>query len=593
MRILHLLSQTHLTGAEVYAAQLCREQLSQGDQCWIVSDTLSVSVSGASYIPMPIDNRSYLNRLKNIIGVVRLCKQHQIDVIHAHSRAASWVANIAAKWAKVGYVSTVHGRQKVHKSSSSWNIYGRNIVAVCDHIADHLQNELNIPPSYIRVVRNGLNNVERLQPRAIDDRSRQTVVWIGRLTGPKGEIARKLAYEIAPQFGQVEFLFVGGPAIPTSWPEAPENVRFTGQTDDVTQYYHQADLVIGAGRVALEAMQLSKPVMAVGECCYVGPVEPATIQLAKATNFGDCFAPAGIDWEALTNDLHRLLQGSDTVDTEDYDAYLDDYAVGHVNQQLQITYQQARAESALRHVKEVPVLMFHQVPDQAPENSIHNVYVTKDRLREHFTNLKRRGFETVTFKELAAGKRVKKPIILTFDDGYEDNHRNLLPLLQEFDFKAVVYALADEQLTRNEWDIPGGEPPAALMNYEQLKACHNSGRIEVGSHGLSHAHLPGLTQNQLGIELEQSKLRLESLLGTEVVSFAYPYGDYGDREVECARAAGYLFAIATVSGPVHLSENFFKIRRVNLMPSDKGFQFWKKTSGVYLRYCKWKKKDFD
>ncbi|MEH6470003.1 MAG: glycosyltransferase [Halopseudomonas sp.] len=156
MRILHLLSQTHLTGAEVYAAELCREQLAQGDQCWILSDTLTVEVPGAVYTPMPLHNRKYLNRLRNIIGVVRFCRQHRIDVIHAHSRAASWVANIAAKRAKVGYVSTVHGRQKVHKSSSGWNIYGRVILAVCDHLSDHLNRELNIPASYIRVVRNGL-----------------------------------------------------------------------------------------------------------------------------------------------------------------------------------------------------------------------------------------------------------------------------------------------------------------------------------------------------------------------------------------------------------------------------------------------------
>ncbi len=123
----------------------------------MVSDTLSVDLPGASYIPMRIDDRRYANRVRNIIGVVRLCKQHNIDVIHAHSRAASWVANIASKWAAVGYVSTVHGRQKVHRSSRSWNIYGRHILAVCDHIAEHLSGELNLPRRFIRVVRNGIS----------------------------------------------------------------------------------------------------------------------------------------------------------------------------------------------------------------------------------------------------------------------------------------------------------------------------------------------------------------------------------------------------------------------------------------------------
>lgn len=156
MRILHLLSQTHLTGAEVYAAQLCQAQLARGHHCWLASDTLTVEVPGATYIPMSLHNRRYRNRLRCILQVRRLCREHRIDVIHAHSRAASWVANIASRLAGVGYVSTVHGRQKVHRSSSSWNIYGRQILAVCDHLAEHLHKELNIPQGFIRVVRNGL-----------------------------------------------------------------------------------------------------------------------------------------------------------------------------------------------------------------------------------------------------------------------------------------------------------------------------------------------------------------------------------------------------------------------------------------------------
>lgn len=418
------------------------------------------------------------------------------------------------------------------------------------------------------------------------------ILWVGRLTGPKGEIARRLAFEVAPRFPDQRFSIVGGPRQPDDWPAAPANVRFVGQVEDVDPYYEAADLVIGAGRVALEAMQRGRPVMAVGESCYVGPVEAATIVRAKATNFGDCFSPATIDWAALEADLRALTADGRTVDTSGYPDFLADYAVVYVQGQVRIAYRQAMAEAALRDLKEVPVLMYHRVPSEAPAGSVYNVYVTRERLAEHFASLKRRGYQAVTFRELAEGKRVKKPVVLTFDDGYADNHDNLLPLLEAFDFKAVIYALADEALTRNEWDIPGGEPPAPLMSRAQLLACHQSGRVEIGSHGLSHAHLPTLDGAQLAAELVESKRRLEAWLDTEVVSFAYPYGDYGEREVEACRAAGYLFGIATVSGPLHPADDFYRIRRINLMPRDRGLKFWKKSSGWYLRYCRWKGKDF-
>ncbi len=93
MKILHLLSQTHLTGAEVYAADLCKYQMSEGHECFIISDTLSVK-SDAKYTPMSIHDRKYINRIRNILALLKFCKAQQIDLIHAHSRAGSWLVNV-------------------------------------------------------------------------------------------------------------------------------------------------------------------------------------------------------------------------------------------------------------------------------------------------------------------------------------------------------------------------------------------------------------------------------------------------------------------------------------------------------------------
>jgi len=156
MNILHLMSQTHLTGPEVFVATLCRQQLRQGHRCYIVSDTLTVSTE-AEYIPMNIHNRRYLNRLKNIIQLRKLCRDKNIDIIHAHSRAASWLANIVQKVTSVTYVSTVHGRQSVHASSKRTNVYGDHIMVICEHLQFHLRDELNIQNAEIHLVRNAID----------------------------------------------------------------------------------------------------------------------------------------------------------------------------------------------------------------------------------------------------------------------------------------------------------------------------------------------------------------------------------------------------------------------------------------------------
>ena len=143
MKILHLLSQTHLTGAEVYAADLYKYQMSEGHECFIISDTLSVE-SVARYFPMAIHNRKYVNRIKNIREIIKFCKKHRIDLIHAHSRAGSWLVNVVRLFVDIAYVSTIHGRQSVHFSSKRKNVYGQRIIAVCEHLKGHVKDELHI-----------------------------------------------------------------------------------------------------------------------------------------------------------------------------------------------------------------------------------------------------------------------------------------------------------------------------------------------------------------------------------------------------------------------------------------------------------------
>lgn len=156
VNILHVLSQTHLTGPEVYVASLCRRQIRDGHRVLIVSDTLTVRTA-ARYLPLPIHRRRPLQRIRNIIKLVRLCRREHIDLVHAHSRAASWLVNIVRFFAPIVYVSTVHGRQSVHASSRRGNVYGAHIMAVCEHIRDHLRAELNIRRARIHVVRNGID----------------------------------------------------------------------------------------------------------------------------------------------------------------------------------------------------------------------------------------------------------------------------------------------------------------------------------------------------------------------------------------------------------------------------------------------------
>ena len=418
------------------------------------------------------------------------------------------------------------------------------------------------------------------------------LLWIGRFTGPKGELAQEIISRLAPAFPQVNFTMVGGPLDSALQASCPRNVELTGFVDDIQPFLLRASAVIGAGRVALEAMQAGKPILAVGENSYHGWITENTIAAAKATNFGDCNIFQKVDFDRFNADIEQFIKGEVRLPIEKYADFLSDYESESVYRDVMGVYREAAIDSYLQGFKEIPILTYHRVVKEPPCDSRINMYVTIDEMESQLKSLHQRGYETLTFKEIAEGKRVKKPVLLTFDDGYLDNYENLLPLLRKHNAKAVIFALANRDLSNNQWDMVNGEPEWPLMNNVQLKACVESGHIEIGSHGINHQHLSRLNDQDSCHEIGESKRVFEALLETEIVSFAYPYGDYSEREAEYVKDAGYLFGIGTVNGPLRTVDDRFRVRRITMFPGTSNMGFRKKTSGWYLRYCKFKGKDF-
>jgi len=233
---------------------------------------------------------------------------------------------------------------------------------------------------------------------------------------------------------------------------------------------------------------------------------------------------------------------------------------------------------------DLPILCYHRVVPEAPADSKINIHVTCETLDRHLSQLRRRGMVPITFADLTSDAPLSgRPVILTFDDGYRDNHQYLLPLLEKHDARAVIFALGDRALETNEWDSGCGETPVPLMSDAEIRECHASGRIEIGSHGLTHRSLLGMSAGDLEHELVASKSELEDLIGAPVTAFAYPYGYWGKRERDAVERAGYLYGITTDAG-TPLSRDRYSAGRRIVFPDTGRFGFFKKTSRWYPRY---------
>ena len=425
--------------------------------------------------------------------------------------------------------------------------------------------------------------------------SNPVVLIVGRLSGPKNQVLLSILRQVAPvvasKIPHVRFQVLGGPVGEEHrrLEKELQYVRFEGHQKNLKPFYQKATVVVGAGRVALEAMVLQKPVVAIGEQIYVGPISPENRERALATNFGDCWEGEAFDYPRMAQDLLDLLKNpskrAQTARTG-FELVKSEYDLEKVASQTQELYQKVVFEKNLSRFHEIPVLMYHRVVEKAVTNSKYNVFITKADLESQLQSLKNRGFDTVTFEDLLARRVGLKPVILTFDDGYDDNYLNLFPLLKKYGMKAVIYLLGNRRHRNNFWDIPQGEPEAPLLREKQIREMDESGRVEFGAHSMDHARLTELKPAGIEKQVAGSRKALEAFLKKPVVSFAYPYGLFNPMVKKITAQAGFRFGIAVDNGPVRFGEDLMEIRRVHMPVHTSPFGFWKKTSGFYHRYRK-------
>ena len=127
--------------------------------------------------------------------------------------------------------------------------------------------------------------------------SKYDLAIIGRLSGRKNEVALRLLGEVLPKvkdkIKKLKVVIVGDPVEKEHLELAGRFsfLEFVGHQDCVDHFYRRTRIIMGAGRVAIEAMRLKKPVICIGHSCYVGPISKKNHGYAANTNFGDCEDP--------------------------------------------------------------------------------------------------------------------------------------------------------------------------------------------------------------------------------------------------------------------------------------------------------------
>lgn len=318
-------------GAETHVISLAKQLKKRGVEVIVASHggklTEFLESNGIKHYTLPLDKKSPMALASSIKGLTAIVKKHKVDIIHTHARIPAWVSQWVSVLTGCPYITTSHGIYSTGWGMGLISAWGQKVIAVSEDVKKHLIAGFKVNPDKIFVIPNGID-LEQFDPN-IDSSPVEKqlglkhedlkIVYISRLMGARGEIALRLIKalpQIKDSFPNVKLIVVGEgdkyesiAKMANQYNEkASENsVIVTGARLDTPQIMNMADVAVGVGRVALEAMAMEKPVIIAGEAGFMGILKPENFELAKKHNFSGRGSSMTTDSENIASAIKTLL----------------------------------------------------------------------------------------------------------------------------------------------------------------------------------------------------------------------------------------------------------------------------------------------
>ncbi len=172
--IMQVIPELSAGGAEQGCIDIAIELVRSGAKAIVVSHggnrTPEILRAGVSHVNLPVDSKNPLTMIRNIGRLRKLIKKHDVDIVHARSRAPAWSALYACRGTRARFMTTCHaaynfkdGFKRLYNGSIA---RGERVIAISHFIAGYLQKNYRIDPRNIRVVHNGIA-LEKFHPSTV------------------------------------------------------------------------------------------------------------------------------------------------------------------------------------------------------------------------------------------------------------------------------------------------------------------------------------------------------------------------------------------------------------------------------------------
>ena len=198
----------------------------------------------------------------------------------------------------------------------------------------------------------------------------------------------------------------------------------------------------------------------------------------------------------------------------------------------------------------IPVFMYHTSSEDEP-GDYPDLYIKLSEFEKQIKYLCDNGYTFCTFNDWFVLYNTKKPVFITFDDGYKENYTEIFPILQKYNAKITIFLTT--------------EPETERLTVDMIREMSDSGLVKFESHTATHPDLAQISSDtaRLTGELKNSKLKIEEITGKTVLAISYPSGSYNRKVIQKAKEF-YLFGVIDDLGLGMHNSNVddFQIRRI-------------------------------
>ncbi len=207
----------------------------------------------------------------------------------------------------------------------------------------------------------------------------------------------------------------------------------------------------------------------------------------------------------------------------------------------------------------VPILMYHHLADLPADATELDLTwtVAPKNFQAQIEWLAQKNYHTISMAGLNAHLKQRaplppKPIVISFDDGWEDDYTVAFPVLKKYNFIGTFF------------------PYTQPLGYSQLTLTWNqiaemaAAGMDFGGHTITHPHLTQLSPESAAHEIADAKKTLETRLNKPVVTFAYPFGEYNSVVLDLVKQAGFDSAVTIDPGYRQRADKIYQLQRIRI-----------------------------